>query len=72
MDKGSAKMQRYAVMIEVDDDLMYVSVDNPFSYNSKPVVFDTEEEAKRAASTWKTGRVVPYPAWDDWHEGPPT
>jgi hypothetical protein len=65
-------MNKYAVMIEVDDELMYVSADNPFSYKSKPVVFDTEEEAKLAASTWKTGRVVPYHAWDNWHEGPPT
>jgi hypothetical protein len=36
MDKGSAKMQRYAVMIEVDDELMYVSADNPFNYNRSP------------------------------------
>ncbi len=32
-------MNKYAVMIEVDDELMYVSADNPFSYKSKPVVF---------------------------------
>lgn len=65
-------MHKYAVMIEVDDELMYVSADNPFNYNSMPVVFDTEEEARLAASTWKTGRVVPYNAWDNWHEGSPT
>jgi len=64
-------MNKYAVMIEVDDELMYVSADNPFNYNSEPIVFDTEEEAKLAASTWKTGRVVAYHVWDNWHEGPP-
>ena len=65
-------MHKYAVMIEIDDALMYVSADNPFDYNSEPRLFDTKEEAKLAASTWKTGRVVPYYAWDNWHEGPPT
>jgi hypothetical protein len=32
-------MNKYAVMIEVDDELMYVSAENPFNYNSEPVVF---------------------------------
>jgi hypothetical protein len=62
-------MQRYAVMIEVDNELMYVSADNPFDYKSEPKLFDTKEEAELAATNWLTGRVVPYHSWDNWHEG---
>ena len=62
-------MDRYTVMIEVDDDVMYVSDENPFGYNSVPKVFSNFEEAMVAACCWKTGRVVIYPVWDEWHEG---
>ena len=62
-------MGRYAVMIKVDDELMYVSADNPFDYKSEPRLFDTKEEAELAATNWLTGRVVPYHSWDNWHEG---
>jgi hypothetical protein len=35
------KMNKYAVLIEVDYDVMYVSDENPFGYNSIPKVFST-------------------------------
>ena len=53
-------MNKYAVMIQVDDELMYVSADNPFDYNSDPRLFDTKEEAELEARNWLTGHVVPY------------
>ena len=54
-------MTKYAVMREVDEgELMYLSDDNPFTYNSKPRVFDTRELAQEAASNWNTGWVVEY------------
>jgi len=54
-------MPKYAVMIEVDEgEWMYLSEDNPFTYNSKPQLFDTRKEAKEAASKWDTGWVVEY------------
>ena len=64
-------MNKYAVMIQVDDELIYVSEDNPFNYNSIPKVFDTQHDAEVEAKAWKTGRVVPYhvPSWDNWTDG---
>ena len=64
-------MNKYAVMIQVDDELMYVSADNPFNYNSIPKVFDTRDDAEVEAKIWKTGRVVTYyvPSWDNWTDG---
>jgi len=62
-------MNKYAVMIELDDELMYVSDDNPFDYKSEPRLFDTKEEAELEARNWLTGHVVPYHSWDNWHEG---
>lgn len=54
-------MTKYAVMIEVDHgEWMYLSEDNPFSYKSKPLIFDTREQAQQAASRWNTGLVVQY------------
>jgi hypothetical protein len=54
-------MTKYAVMIEVDEgEWMYLSHDNPFTYYSKPCVFDTKQEADDAASKWNTGWVVEY------------
>ena len=52
---------KYAVMIQVDEgEWMYVSADNPFDYNSKPLLFDTKEQAQEAAKEWNTGWVVEY------------
>lgn len=54
-------MTRYAVMIEVDHgEWMYLTQDNPFTYASKPQVFETKEEAQEAAKNWNTGWVVEY------------
>ena len=54
-------MTKYAVMIEVDEgEWMYLSEDNPFSYASKPQVFETREQAQEAANNWNTGWVVEY------------
>lgn len=54
-------MAKYAVMIEVDEgEWMYVSGDNPFTYASKPQVFETRSEAEEAAKMWNTGWVVEY------------
>lgn len=52
-------MKRYAVMIDVDGDLMFVSNNNPFtSQDNDPKTFDTIEEAVDEAEEWNTGMVV--------------
>ena len=52
-------MKRYAVMIDVDGDLMFVSNNNPFtSQDNDPKTFDTIEEAVDEADEWNTGMVV--------------
>ena len=52
-------MKRYAVMIDVDGDLMFVSNNNPFtSQDNDPKTFDTIEEASEEADEWNTGMVV--------------
>ena len=52
-------MKRYAVMIDVDGDLMFVSNNNPFtSQDNDPKHFDTIEEAAEEADNWNTGMVV--------------
>ena len=52
-------MKRYAVMIDVDGDLMFVSNNNPFTSNDNdPKTFDTLEEAANEADEWNTGMVV--------------
>lgn len=54
-------MAKYAVMIQVEEgEWMYVSEDNPFTYASKPQVFETREEANQVAKLWHTGWVVSY------------
>ena len=59
-------MTKYAVMIEVDEgEWMYLSKDNPFSYDSRPQIFDTREEAAEASSAWNTGWVVEYKTGGD-------
>jgi len=52
-------LKRYAVMIDVDGDLMFVSNNNPFtSQDNDPKQFDTIEEAAEEADNWNTGMVV--------------
>lgn len=52
-------MKRYAVMIDIDGDLMFVSNNNPFtSDDNDPKTFDTLEEAAEEADEWNTGMVV--------------
>ena len=52
-------MKRYAVMIDIDGDLMFVSNNNPFtSDDNDPKTFDTLEEAAQEADEWNTGMVV--------------
>jgi hypothetical protein len=52
-------LKRYAVMIDIDGDLMFVSNNNPFTSNDNdPKTFDTLEEAAQEADEWNTGMVV--------------
>jgi hypothetical protein len=54
-------MTKYAVMIEVDHgEWMYLSEDNPFSYASKPRIFNDRNMAEATALLWNTGYVVEY------------
>lgn len=54
-------MTKYAIMIEVEEgEWMYVSEDNPFTYTSKPRLFDDRRMAEAAALLWNTGHVVEY------------
>ena len=54
-------MTKYAVWIQVDDsEGMYATMDNPFTYDSEPVIFDDRARAEDYAKLWKTGRVVEY------------
>jgi hypothetical protein len=47
---------KYSVMVEVDiGEWMYASADNPFTYNSERIVFDTKQEAK---TTQRCGKQV--------------
>jgi hypothetical protein len=39
---------------------MYATMDNPFTYDSEPVIFDDRARAEDYAKLWKTGRVVEY------------
>jgi hypothetical protein len=41
-----SKLIKYAVMIDVDGDLMYVSGNNPFMISDEPLCFDTVEKAQ--------------------------
>lgn len=54
-------MIKYAVMIEVDEgEWMYLTDENPFTYASKPRLFDDIHMAQAAAQLWNTGHVVEY------------
>ena len=51
--------KQYLVMFKVDEgEWMYASAENPFTYQSKPLVFETEDQAKVYAETFNTGIVV--------------
>ena len=54
-------MTKYAVMFEVEEgEWMYLTEDNPFTYASKPRIFDDLRMAEVAALLWNTGCVVEY------------
>jgi hypothetical protein len=58
---GEVGKMKYAVLIQVDEgEWMHLSEDNPFTYKSKPQIFETKEDAEAAAARWNTGRVVEY------------
>tara|TARA_R110000822_G_scaffold167523_1_gene307668 strand:+ start:116 stop:277 length:162 start_codon:yes stop_codon:yes gene_type:complete len=39
---------------------MYASAENPFTYDSTPIVFLDKTKAEEYAKTWNTGVVVEY------------
>jgi len=52
---------RYAVLIDVDGDIMYVPEDtNGFRNYPEPKIFDSLEDAAEEMSNWNTGVVVEY------------
>lgn len=51
--------KKYLVMFEVEEgEWMYASAENPFTYDSKPLIFDTKYEAEILAKSYNTGIVV--------------
>jgi hypothetical protein len=45
--RGAGGKMKYSVMVEVDiGEWMYASADNPFTYNSERIVFDTKQKPK--------------------------
>lgn len=60
-DKMENSMKRYAVMIDVDGDWMYVPENTSgFNAQSKPRLFRKKEWAEEEAAQWNTGVVVDY------------
>lgn len=52
-------MRKYAVMYEVDyGEWMYSTYENPFTYNSAPIIFDSYGEAEDHAKKYNTSTVV--------------
>jgi len=50
---------QYLVMFEVEEgEWMYASAENPFTYESKPLIFDTKDQAEIHAKRYNTGIVV--------------
>ena len=46
-------------MFEVEEgEWMYASAENPFTYESKPLIFDSKDEAEVHAKKYNTGVVV--------------
>mgnify|MGYP003650174448 CR=1 FL=1 len=55
-------MPRYVVRFEVDtNEFMFASAENPFSYDSEPLIFLNKEAAETHAKKYQTGEVVEYP-----------
>ncbi len=54
-------MAKYAVMFEVEaGELMYASAENPFTYDSTPIIFLCKESALNFSKKFNTGIVVEY------------
>jgi hypothetical protein len=52
---------RYAVLIDVDGDIMYVPENtNGFPNYPEPKIFDSLEDAAEERNKWNTGVVVEY------------
>lgn len=51
--------KRYLVKVEVDEgEWMYATAENPFTYDSKPLIFETKGEAETHSLRYNTGIVV--------------
>lgn len=51
--------KKYLVMFEADDgEWLYASAENPFTYQSKPLIFESEVQANSHASKYSTYVVV--------------
>jgi hypothetical protein len=54
-------MPKYRVMFEIElGEWMYASAENPFTYDSEPLVFVDKAKAEEYAKTWNTGKVIVY------------
>ena len=54
-------MRKYAVMYEVDyGEWMYATHENPFTYNSDPILFESFGLAEDYAKRFNTSTVVEY------------
>lgn len=58
---------KYAVMVPIDNEgYVYVTRPTGRMYEVEPVLHDTYEQAKEAASIWgKFARIVEYKTFDD-------
>ncbi len=55
------KRMKYAILIDVDGDIMYVPENtNGFRNYPDPKIFDSLEDAVKEMSNWNTGVVVEY------------
>jgi hypothetical protein len=51
--------ERYLVLFEVDEgEWMYSSAENPFTYDSKPIIFETKGEAEAHRLRYNNAHVV--------------
>ena len=58
-------MAKFAVMIDIDGEWMYVPENTSgFPNHPEPKLFDTIEEARLEQDSWNTGIVVDYPAME--------
>lgn len=51
---------KYAVMIDVDGDMMYVPEGSVFPNFPKPKLFDSYEDAEEERAKWNTGVIVDF------------